>query len=456
MVYSDFLIRAREWREGEILVEVNASPAGRMRDPQRAPLDRATVLPFLRDLEQKIPRGRLIELGQLLADALLPAVVREMLTRSLDSLEPEKGLRLRLVLDDPSLAALPWEYLHRSRAGGEPGLDGFLVLDRRISIVRDEPIPLPALPLAAAPRLRLVVGFAAPEDAPPLDLDAERVAIAQALEGLDRFEVSFVECLTAETIGPAVEGAGAFHFAGHGGFSEKHGPEGFLVLEDERRRSFRFPAELLAALLRAAGVRLVVLNSCKGGRRGGARVWGGLAAVLTKAGIPAVLAMQASIHHESAVRFSRGLVPRARGRAIPRRGDDRRAPRRAGHGGPGRRRLGSAGALSALAGRAALPGGGRAGRGPREDPDRDPPAGGPAPRGADGSRGRGDRRWRGPRDPGSRRGGKHGRKDESRVAPPRTYKHIRLALTLKTHSVNPPICDDRSVHLDSVLRAYKV
>lgn len=308
MEHADFLIRARDWSEGEILVEVNASPAGRMRDPQRAPLDRAAVFSFLHDLEQgKVPRRRLLELGQLLADTLLPAAVREMLTRSLDSLDPEQGLRLRLILDDPGLADLPWEYLHLNRAMGEPGLDGFLVLDRRISIVREEPIPLPVLPLAAAPRLRLVVGFAAPEDARPLDLEAERESIAQALEGLDRFEVSFVEHLTAETLGPAVEGAGAFHFAGHGAFSEKRGSEGFLVLEDERRHSSLFSAELLGTLLRAAGVRLVVLNACQSGRRGGARVWGGLAATLTKAGIPAVLAMQASIHDESATRFSRGL-----------------------------------------------------------------------------------------------------------------------------------------------------
>lgn len=308
MNYTDFVIRARDWQDGQFKVEVTSSPLDRMRAPEGVTYDQTALARPLRNLERKRIRLKdLIGLGKALADMLLPSTVQDMFLRSLEGVGPEGGLRLRLVLDDPQVADLPWEYLYLGRADQEPGRDGFLALDPRISLVRHEAIPIAPGSVTATRPLRMVVGLSAPSDAPELDLETERGVIEAALKDIEGIEVDFIPNLTVEKLEAACQGAHLFHFAGHGQSDAEDEIEGggAVVLEDPDGDSYLFPAENLALTLRGAGVRVVVLGACESGRRDGVNVWSGVAPALMRVGIPGAVAMQYEVYDDSAAAFAR-------------------------------------------------------------------------------------------------------------------------------------------------------
>jgi len=61
-----------------------------------------------------------------------------LLTRSLERIAPEDGIRLRLCLDE-ALIDFPWEFLYCPGTSRRESLAEFLVLDSRISLVRGAP-----------------------------------------------------------------------------------------------------------------------------------------------------------------------------------------------------------------------------------------------------------------------------------------------------------------------------
>ena len=325
MSYADFTIRARRLQAITFQVEVIASPLGWTAEPEELTYDFAKLQLSLSKLEaNRLDQGGLVAMGQRLADLLLPPPVRNLLLRSLEQVGPEGRLRLRLVLDDPDLASLPWEYLYVPVLPGEEGLDGFLALNPRTSIVRHETLPLAPGSVEATRPLRVVVGLAAPQNLPTLDLGAEREWIERALTDVPNIEVTWIEHLTTEKLERACQGAHVFHFAGHGGF---HGAEhtdgtrhldtgaetsilpgdGVLALEDDKGQAHYYPGAKLALTLRAAGVRVAVLGACQTGMRDGVNPWGGIAPALMRAGIPAALVMQYPVFDRSAVAFTRRL-----------------------------------------------------------------------------------------------------------------------------------------------------
>lgn len=332
MHYHDFNLRARDWQaDGRFQVEVLASPAGEMRQPASVQLDAGRLARPLGKLEFKGIRSleELIPLGEELAALLLPEPVRALLLRSLDAIDAEEGLRLRLLLDDPPIADLPWEYVYLQRTAGEKGLAGFLALDPRIAFVRHEAMARPPGSLQATRPLKLVVGLSAPSDQARLDLEKERGAIEEALAAIDGVEPTFVQPLTVEALEAAAPGAHLFHFAGHGLLrlqaggaadettrrvmvterADSEAPQapipgqGALVFEDGEGRSRFFPADKLAQTL--ASLRLVVLGACESGRRDGVNVWSGVAPALMRTGIPAAVAMQYEVYDKSAIAFAR-------------------------------------------------------------------------------------------------------------------------------------------------------
>ena len=94
-----------------------------------------------------------------------------------------------------------------------------------------------------------------------------------------------------------------FHYVGHGVYDPSTA-EGFLVLEDENSRSKLVSgSRLKSSLADESSLRLVVLNSCQGGRTSTIDPFGGTAQGLVQAGIPAVIAMQFEISDEAAIKF---------------------------------------------------------------------------------------------------------------------------------------------------------
>jgi len=132
-----------------------------------------------------------MDLGETLAGLLLPPYARQMYANSLAYLQPGEGLRLRLRLAD-EVVDFPWEYLFVQEARGERTPSSFLVLDPRISIVRDLALAFPPDAPRPARRRRLLVAMASPEpftvyprlDALPFEQRALKDALG-SLPGLD-------------------------------------------------------------------------------------------------------------------------------------------------------------------------------------------------------------------------------------------------------------------------------
>jgi hypothetical protein len=305
-------------------VRVAGSPAG---EQTHADADEVTIPPDLRKrlrlLEaRELNLPQMVALGEDLAGLLFPSQARSFLFQCQGMLAPDERLRIRLRMEAHALADLPWEYAYIAPPGApsdRKGLEGFLALDRRVSLVRYEALeqaPPSLEPVGTGP-LRLVAFLASPDATgyPPLDLDAGRRIIEQALDGIPGVSPEFYPDATIESLQDALaREAHVFHFAGHARFEGDPGTaegsqagQGFLVLQDEGGRPFMLPADELAMNLRESGVRLVVLGAGEAGRRDQVSAWTGVALSLIRAGIPAVVGMQYPIRETSATAFYQGF-----------------------------------------------------------------------------------------------------------------------------------------------------
>jgi len=303
-------------------VRVTSSPAGEQRYTDA---EEVTISPDLRRRLRSLEKRSLdlpgmIALGEDLAALLFPPRARSFLTRSLERLDEDEGLRIRLKANAYALADLPWEYVYVAKPDtprDQKGAEGFLALDRQISFVRYEIMgqSLVDLDPVGTDPLRLVMVTADPGGAnyPELNLDTERENIERALAGTPDIQAECYADATVETLEEALtRQAHIFHFAGHGQFEGDIGQafgsmegEGSLVLIDDRGQPMPFSSEKLAQNLRGRGVRLAVLGACETGRRDQVNAWTGIAPSLSRAGVPAVLAMQYTIRDDNAIAFSR-------------------------------------------------------------------------------------------------------------------------------------------------------
>ncbi len=216
----------------------------------------------------------------------------------------ESGLRVRLHLQEaPELALLPWEYLYDTAA------NQFLCLNRQTPIVRYLEMPKAISPLKIAPPLRILAVISSPANLPPLEVEAEKEKISQALADLTKGGLVAVDWLEAATVAELQKALRRsqyhiLHFIGHGDFDETS-QRGWLAFEDENELANRMYADQLAAILsNHRSFRLVILNSCKGARAAAANPFVGTAATLVQQGLPAVVAMQFPISDEAAIKFA--------------------------------------------------------------------------------------------------------------------------------------------------------
>jgi len=127
--YLDFELEVSPGQGREYPVAVIRSPAGESRETMRFPFDelalenrlQALQIALLRSSgerrqvlssEEQAVRG----FGQALFDALFVGEARSRYDVSQDRARQEdKGLRLKMRIQPPELAALPWEFLYDSR-----------------------------------------------------------------------------------------------------------------------------------------------------------------------------------------------------------------------------------------------------------------------------------------------------------------------------------------------------
>jgi hypothetical protein len=299
-------------------VRVLSSPAGEMSlaDAALCSYDRQQLQDCINQLDTGDLKGdALIAFGRDLASWLLPedraVAVRELFEASRAQAGQDGGVRLRLRLS-PLLARIPWEFLYLDAPGGGGLMDGFLALDPSVAIVRHETLParIPTVRPPDGEPLKAIAALALAADLPHLDLQAERENLKHIFE-IGGVNHTFVEQSTIEDILNNIPDVHIFHFAGHGEFKTLSAQPrtftgtGALALADQQADS-----EQISLNVRGNKLRLAVLGACETARRGGANVvnlWGAVAPMLAKAGIPAIVANQFKILDKSAIAFSKAF-----------------------------------------------------------------------------------------------------------------------------------------------------
>ena len=317
MQYEDFDVSIEAATGRAYQVNVLHSPAGEAREVVEFPFDSVALQLQLSQLENALLKssGRsrrepskteqpVLAFGKALFDFLMHGEVGRRYAVSYDRCQQAgKGLRLKLRIQDPLLAALPWEFLYDQR------FDHYLVLSQRTPLLRYLELPRPLRPLHVTPPLRMLGMVASPNNLPRLDVAVEKARVEEALRDLRAdglVELTWLEGQGWRDLQRAMRRGEwhLFHFIGHGGF-DKLQQEGYLVFADRQGEAVRMSATNLARLLGDHDpLRVVLLNSCEGGQSGD-DVFSSTASTLVRRGIPCVVAMQYEITDAAAIEFAR-------------------------------------------------------------------------------------------------------------------------------------------------------
>jgi formylglycine-generating enzyme required for sulfatase activity len=245
--------------------------------------------------------------GQALFESLMSGTVGTLYYASQREAERAgKGLRIKLRILSPWLAALPWEFLY------DPLLREYVCLSSHTPLVRTPAVAQPPRLLTVTPPLRILGMIANPHDLEDLDVDLERQRVEMALQDLRGQRVVELVWLAGQTWRDLQRALRrdvwhAFHFIGHGGYDTDRG-EGLLMLANSRGQSHPLHATELGRLLaNHASLRLVLLNACEGARASNVDIFSSTAGTLIRRGIPAVVAMQYEITDRAAIEFVRAF-----------------------------------------------------------------------------------------------------------------------------------------------------
>jgi hypothetical protein len=245
-----------------------------------------------------------------------------------------EGLRVKLRVDPPELASLPWEYVYDEMK------DQYLCLVPRSPFVRFMSIQRANSRIDVNGPLNILGMIANPgSTVADLDVESERKNIEAAIAGLQQSgDVNFrwVQGDTRQHLSDMMEQQSwhVFHFIGHGGSAspgltagaadtgQDSDTQGYVVLGDGRggtQAVFADELKYILQLNKQETLRLAVLNCCDSGRVSTGRAFSSPAAALISSGVPAVVAMQFPISDKAAIEFSRQFYTSlAQGRSIER------------------------------------------------------------------------------------------------------------------------------------------
>jgi formylglycine-generating enzyme required for sulfatase activity len=318
--YLDFELEINSDPKGGYGIAVVKSPAGEAFETVAFPYDEATLESKLKDVQIALLRSgskqrRVLteeeqavrEFGQALFEFLLYGEVASLYRESQrEAAQQAKGVRLKLRIQPPELAALPWEFLF------DPRNDEFVCLSSSTPIVRYLPAANPPRPLPMQPPLRILAILANFDDLAPIDVAQEKQRMDAAVDGLRArglVELAWYEDLTWRDLQRVLRQNiwHVFHFTGHGGFDSEL-DEGYVVLADEQGDARKLTATHVGRLLADQHfLRLVVLNACDGARGSQIDVFSSTAATLVRRGMPAVVSMQTEISDQAAIEFARSF-----------------------------------------------------------------------------------------------------------------------------------------------------
>jgi hypothetical protein len=193
LLYLNFELEIGLGQGREHPVAVLRSPAGEAYAAMRFPYDelrlenRLLTIPNAllssgsRSREVLSPREQAVRVfGQDLFDALFSGEVRSRYDVSLESARQEgKGIRLKLRIEPPELAALPWEFLY------DPRQAEYVCLSRNTPTVRYIDLPQSIQPPSVRPPLRILGMISSPNDLLPLDAEYEKRLMKRATGDLE-------------------------------------------------------------------------------------------------------------------------------------------------------------------------------------------------------------------------------------------------------------------------------
>ena len=318
--YLDFEVEIDHGLGCDYPLAVIRSPAGEAREIMHFPFDELALenqlgalqvallhsggsrRQFLSQEEQTV-QG----FGRALFDALLPGEVRNRFDLSCATARQQgRGLRLKLRIQPPEIARLPWEFLY------DPRQAEYVCLSRDTPVVRYLELPQPIQPLIVSPPLRILGMIASPRDLTTLEVGREKQRLEEAIAPLRAERLIDLTWLPGQTWRDLQRAMRSgpwhiFHFIGHGGF-DRNADEGLIALADDHGFTHRLLATELGRLLADHhSLRLALLNSCEGARGSQHDIFSSTAAILVRRGIPAVLAMQYEITDRAAMEFSRAF-----------------------------------------------------------------------------------------------------------------------------------------------------
>jgi tetratricopeptide (TPR) repeat protein len=320
MDYLDFDIEIGPGAGREFPVKVLSSPAGEAHETFHFPYDELALESVLKSLQIALLRSGgerrrilhpeeqvVLEFGRTLFNSLFTGEVRSRYDVSQGEADRRgAGLRVKLRVQAPELAALPWEFLY------DPREAEFICFSRNRPMVRYLDLPRPVKPLSVEPPLQVLGMIVSPDDLNPLDVDREKSRVERALKRFraeNLVNLTWLQGGTWRDLQRALQVGRwhIFHFIGHGGFDPK-ADEGLISLADsDGLAEFKTATQVGRLLADHHPMRLVILNACEGARGSEIDIFSSTAAILVRKGIPAVLAMQYEITDRAAIVFARGF-----------------------------------------------------------------------------------------------------------------------------------------------------
>ncbi len=245
----------------------------------------------------------IVAAGSELYHGLICGDVRDLWISARTDLERGQidGLRIRLALQPPVVAALPWESLY------DPDRHVAFAATGKSPLVRVEGVYRyigPPRSLRVTTPLKILV--AAPDDpAETIDIESEIKGIRQILRAVDSDKIQAVVLSGRFSVIDLrrkieAEQPDFVHLITHGS------PDG-IVLWQQRLPVLVSGAALQSIFERTASVKLVLLNACLSAQGSEQTALSSVGSRLLQAGIPAVIAMQFEIRDDVAIEFAHFL-----------------------------------------------------------------------------------------------------------------------------------------------------
>ncbi len=305
MLYHNFDIAIDERGIGGYPVRAESEYFGEARGTLLLDPDHPALLEALNRLEEcQTDMAALVHFGNELYQYLFTGEIETIFQQSFGHALATKdtGLRIRLKIRPPEIAALPWEAMYF------PAKKCFMGSSMNSPLVRYLEITGPISQLSVPLPLRMLVVI--PNSVPPypeLDSATEIAHLDKALQDVKKqVDVRYLKgnVTLEQLLDELTERTyNCLHFIGHGEFVDDCGSllfntgEGGIDYVDENRFATLFQNH--------PTMKLVVLNSCHGASISSTRSFSGLAPGLVVRGIPAVVAMKYAVDDQSAVLFAR-------------------------------------------------------------------------------------------------------------------------------------------------------